>query len=89
MTLATIAYSILYRVTLTLPFLSDHKQLHSVVLDRLRDLIMQGELHAGEWLRQERLAHELGVSHTPIREALSSLKSKDWSNMCHIAACAL
>jgi DNA-binding GntR family transcriptional regulator len=52
----------------------DHKQLHNVVIDRLRDMIMQGELHAGEWLRQERLARELGVSHTPIREALKQLE---------------
>ncbi|HLY25753.1 MAG TPA: GntR family transcriptional regulator [Aggregatilineales bacterium] len=54
--------------------ITDHKQLHNVVLDRLRDKIMRGELHAGEWLRQERLARELGVSHTPIREALKQLE---------------
>ncbi len=53
---------------------SDHKQLHNMVLDRLRDKIMKGELRAGEWLRQERLARELGVSHTPIREALKQLE---------------
>ena len=35
---------------------------------------MRGELHAGEWLRQERLARQLGVSHTPIREALKQLE---------------
>jgi len=56
------------------PALPVHKQLHNVVLDRLRDMIMRGELHAGEWLRQERLARELGVSHTPIREALKQLE---------------
>jgi DNA-binding GntR family transcriptional regulator len=55
-------------------YLTDHKQLHNVVIDRLRDMIMQGELRAGEWLRQERLARELGVSHTPIREALKQLE---------------
>lgn len=43
-------------------------------MDRLRDMIIQGDLHAGEWLRQERLARELGVSHTPIREALKQLE---------------
>ncbi len=37
-------------------------------------MIIQGDLHAGEWLRQERLARELGVSHTPIREALKQLE---------------
>ena len=59
---------------MTTPPLAEHKQLHNVVLDRLRDMIMQGDLHAGEWLRQERLARELGVSHTPIREALKQLE---------------
>ena len=54
--------------------LGDHKQLHNVVIDRLRDMIMHGELRAGEWLRQERLAQQLGVSHTPIREALKQLE---------------
>src|SRR5260370_19142473 len=54
--------------------LADHKQLHNVVIDRLRDMIIQGDLRAGEWLRQERLARELGVSHTPIREALKQLE---------------
>jgi DNA-binding GntR family transcriptional regulator len=37
-------------------------------------MIMHGDLRAGEWLRQERLARELGVSHTPIREALKQLE---------------
>src|SRR5579859_2041757 len=37
-------------------------------------MIMNGDLNAGEWLRQERLARELGVSHTPIREALKQLE---------------
>src|SRR5258708_8556195 len=37
-------------------------------------MIMRGDLRAGEWLRQERLARELGVSHTPIREALKQLE---------------
>ena len=54
--------------------LADHKQLHNVVIDRLREMIMKGDLRPGEWLRQERLARELGVSHTPIREALKQLE---------------
>src|SRR5258708_24178113 len=40
----------------------------------MRDMIMQGDLRAGEWLRQERLGRELGVSHTAIREALKQLE---------------
>lgn len=54
--------------------LTEHKQLRDVVAERLRDLITQGKLRAGEWLRQERLAAELGTSYTPIREALKQLE---------------
>jgi DNA-binding GntR family transcriptional regulator len=39
-------------------------------------MISQGQLHPGEWLRQERMARELGVSHTPIREALKQLEAE-------------
>jgi len=54
--------------------LSSHKQLRDVVAERLRALITLGKLPAGEWLRQERLAAELGTSYTPIREALKQLE---------------
>ncbi|MCC7448332.1 MAG: GntR family transcriptional regulator [Anaerolineae bacterium] len=45
-----------------------------MVAERLRTLITQGKFPAGEWLRQERLAAELGTSYTPIREALKQLE---------------
>ncbi len=54
--------------------LTEHKQLRDVVVERLRALITEGKLPAGEWLRQERLAAELGTSYTPIREALKQLE---------------
>ncbi len=50
-----------------------HKQLRSRVADRLRTEILQGRLRPGEWLRQERIASEQGVSQTPVREALRQL----------------
>ncbi len=56
--------------------MTDHKQLGERVGDRLRTMISQGILRPGEWLRQERLASELGVSYTPIREALKQLASE-------------
>jgi DNA-binding GntR family transcriptional regulator len=56
--------------------LPDHKQLRNIVIDRLHEMISQGELQPGEWVRQERLARELGVSHTPIREALKQLQAE-------------
>lgn len=53
-----------------------HKQLAQRVVDRLRAEILEGRLKPGEWLRQERLAHEHGVSHMPVREALRQLAAE-------------
>lgn len=49
------------------------RTLSSAVTDELRDLILQGELRAGERLNQEALAARLGVSTMPVREALLRL----------------
>lgn len=43
------------------------------VAKQVRDLIMSGAVRGGERLRTEHLADQLGVSATPVREALMSL----------------
>jgi DNA-binding GntR family transcriptional regulator len=53
-----------------------HRQLRNLVVDRLRAAILNGELKPGEWLRQERLAQEFGVSQMPVREALKELTAE-------------
>ncbi len=53
-----------------------HKQLPQWVADQLRAEILEGRLKPGEWLRQERLAQEHGVSQMPVREALKQLASE-------------
>lgn len=53
-----------------------HKQLRQVVTERLRTAILEGQLKPGEWLRQERLAQQYGVSHMPVREALKDLAAE-------------
>ena len=53
-----------------------HKQLPQWVADQLRSEIVEGRLKPGEWLRQERLAQEHGVSQMPVREALKQLASE-------------
>jgi DNA-binding GntR family transcriptional regulator len=45
-------------------------------MERLRQDILEGRLGAGEWLRQERLAQDYGVSHMPVREALKQLAAE-------------
>jgi DNA-binding GntR family transcriptional regulator len=42
----------------------------------IRELIITGELSAGQQLRQRDLAQRFGVSHTPVREALRRLESE-------------
>ena len=42
----------------------------------LRELVITGELGAGEQLRQRDLAQRFGVSQTPVREAMRRLESE-------------
>ena len=53
----------------------DHRSLRETVVEALRQLIIDGELAAGERLVEERLAERLGVSRNPIREAIRTLES--------------
>jgi DNA-binding GntR family transcriptional regulator len=57
----------------TNPSVVSRKQLSDQVYDYLRVKIISGKVHNGEWIRQEDIAEELGVSHTPIRQALERL----------------
>jgi DNA-binding GntR family transcriptional regulator len=56
--------------------LGDSQQLSAKVADHVREQIVTGELPMGEFVRTEILAAELGVSATPVREALFSLQSE-------------
>jgi len=52
------------------------RQVRDWVEEQLRDSILSGEFEPGTWLRQQRLADELGVSQMPIREALKELAAQ-------------
>jgi DNA-binding GntR family transcriptional regulator len=52
-------------------------QLSEEVAAHLRGLIMSGEIRPGEFIRLEEVAEELGVSITPVREALLTLRGED------------
>jgi DNA-binding GntR family transcriptional regulator len=55
---------------------SSHRQLRQLVVDRVRADILEGKLASGTWVRQERIAQELGVSQMPVREALRELAAE-------------
>ena len=56
--------------------LPSHRQLRKLVADQIRAAIFDGRFKPGEWLRQERVAQELGVSQMPVREALKELAAE-------------
>ena len=47
--------------------------LHEVVVSRLRDMIIEGQLPAGNRIHEGELCQHLGISRTPLREALKVL----------------
>lgn len=47
-----------------------------ICADRIREMITDGELSAGQTLRQDELATLLGMSRTPVREAVGRLQSE-------------
>ena len=55
----------------------DAPALPEQVVLQLRERILSGVLRPGTFLRPDRLAVELGVSPTPVREALQALRADD------------
>lgn len=58
--------------------LAERRGSAQLIADALREAIIQGQLSAGEPLRQEQLASHFSVSRIPLREALRSLESEGW-----------
>lgn len=54
--------------------LDNYKPLREIVFETLRDAIITGQLKPGERLMEVQLAEELGVSRTPVREAIRKLE---------------
>jgi len=51
------------------------RTLHEELVERLRDIILEGGLEAGAKVPERQLCERLGVSRTPMREALKVLAS--------------
>lgn len=56
--------------------LKGNQQLSHKVASYIRENIMVGRFEPGQFLRTESIAEQMGVSHTPVREALMLLQSE-------------
>ena len=54
--------------------MNEYLPLRDVVFNTLRQAILRGEMEPGERLMEIQLAQKLGVSRTPIREAIRKLE---------------
>lgn len=54
--------------------LNDYKPLREVIFNTLREAIIVGEMKPGERLMEVQLADKMGVSRTPVREAIRKLE---------------
>jgi DNA-binding GntR family transcriptional regulator len=54
----------------------NRRTLHDEVVDRVRNLVIEGQLAPGARIHESQLGNALGVSRTPLREALKVLASE-------------
>ncbi|MDR0440621.1 MAG: GntR family transcriptional regulator [Candidatus Accumulibacter sp.] len=54
----------------------ERASLHDMVVSRIRDMIIEGYLGVGERIHEGQLCQQLGISRTPLREALKVLASE-------------
>jgi len=54
----------------------NNRPLYEDVADRLREQIFSKQLASGSWLDEQSLADQLGISRTPMREAIKVLASE-------------
>lgn len=52
--------------------------LHDELISALRNMIVAGDLRSGAWIAEPALCRRLGVSRTPLREALKVLAFDGW-----------
>jgi len=57
--------------------ISKRKSLREEVYESLKRSILHGKLKAGQRLIEEQLAHQIGISRTPVREAFHKLEKDD------------
>src|SRR5689334_13020472 len=52
------------------------RPLHDEATERIRDMIVEGRLAAGDWINETELCQLLQISRTPLREALKILATE-------------
>lgn len=57
---------------------SARESLSQQAYNKIKDALCTGEIVAGDILSENQLAQELGMSRTPVREALRALASENW-----------
>lgn len=54
----------------------EHQKAPTAVLQQIRQAILSGDLKAGAQLREAHIAEEMGISRSPVREALGRLEEE-------------
>ena len=57
--------------------LHNHRPLREIVYEQLKRQILTGEITPGTRMMEVELADEMGVSRTPVREALKRLEQEE------------
>ena len=65
------------------------RPLHNELADRLRHMIVEGELAPGEKLAEKELCDQFGVSRTPLREAMRVLATEGLVQLTPNRGCAV
>ena len=60
----------------TMPDTMNRQSLHDEVVDRVRAMILDGDLRPGDRVHERALCEEIGVSRTPLREAFKVLAAE-------------
>ncbi|MCJ7432161.1 MAG: GntR family transcriptional regulator [Anaerolineales bacterium] len=60
-----------------------HKPLKEEIFEALHKQIIAGKYLPGDWLRQEEIANQMGVSMTPVREGLDLLVAAGLAERVH------
>ena len=63
-------------MSLELPEAIDRRPLHHELVDRLREMIIEGRLEPGQKIPEKALCERFGVSRTPLREAVKILAAE-------------